>query len=685
MSLIDAPLTAQVKLDAPDSVLKEPGIQINLTGPRSWVGKSIGGDTLIQEEMTGVIMLAPKQSFVDYNQPVLTDFALSGTAGHWEVLTASPLFDGRNAIFHRQNNSSPRHTAESTANWWVNPSCMIGLYSYQADDDTLNYVEFTWGGNSIHPITLRIGTGYSPEIDFEGSTFILDKVNPISAKDFNRHALRLWVYFIRDTLVVHSNFMDTFFWRPPTSIWDKPTWVDDLGVEHIYLTRFGTFKISGSGMFAFSAVPNKYETSGSYLTSFTLPYTSTQPALGVYTPENFVVGGVVAQASGSLRKSNDSADYETGDQTGAVKITFGTSHVEWTPYILSYKIEWPPKYGSKATDQHEPYLEVCEETRTWDATADSMVVEIYDDGSYGELDLRPNMRFEVSINNFPRFVGYTEEPAGESRPGGRWFQLRLVDRFHRLQNSCLMSEFNADDMAPEEAIRELIWRAGIPDAEIEVAASGYKLCSSGSEIDPANLFLAGGNIHEAIMSIKETWLGNWRFYADANGKFVLKPWAETASRKTVYKGSDYETLNIDNPDLLVRGNIKRWTDESRFKNFITVMGVDANVNPIVAYRQNAASVTDPSNPNYIGEYRVGAYADVTLNTQKAVNDVADMLAAKWGHIYRYYHFTIKYDPELFPGDVLTIYGEGRVKITDLDCSITKRAGEMTITGEYIGA
>jgi hypothetical protein len=681
------PLTAQVVLNADDYTLQEIGAQMNLTAARSWLGRGDTATNIFKEPSTGTVMLMPKQNFTDYGDPVLTDWTLGSTGSDWELLGASPVYDGKSGIFHRNIDSFARVTATSATAWRNNPSCMIGLYLHKPDDEDDDYVELTWAQDKTYPITLRIGNGYSPEIDFDGKTYVIDTVNPVTALNFHRQPLRLWVFFLRNYIIVHSNFMESFHWCPPQSSWANPTWTDDGDHTHVYLAEAGKFRVSACGMFSFSAVQNLYEVAGSYRSQFGLPYTPTVAPTLVTVSENFDKAGSTASVTGTLRKADDSDAYETGDASGSVKVVMASSDGVYSPYIFNYQVKWPPVSAQKTGAPVYPDVDSIQFTNTWDTGADTAVIKFFDDGTLGELDLRANMRVAIGINGYGVFSGNVDEPSGETFRGDRWFTLHMRDRFSRLQNAMLFTEFNADSMAPEDAIMELIYLAGVPDSDIICdTPSGYQLPTSGSQVEPAMLFLAGANILECIMQIKESWLADWRFYCNHDGYFVLEPADDTTLlakeiKRTFIKGSDDVPADLD---LVIRGDIRRWVDSTDTKNYILVLGVDSNLNPVYSVLFDTLSTTDEDYENFIGEIRTLVYTDVTLQTQAQTDLIAAKLKSRWGHVYRYYHFQIKYDAELYVGDMVAITGEGIMVITDIDSTIEKRFGTMTLTCRYMG-
>jgi hypothetical protein len=120
------------------------------------------------------------------------------------------------------------------------------------------------------------------------------------------------------------------------------------------------------------------------------------------------------------------------------------------------------------------------------------------------------------------------------------------------------------------------------------------------------------------------------------------------------------------------------------RNFLIVTGMDEHGRTLAAVRQDADSWGTPGAATYIGEVRQAVYPDTSLMTQADVDAVADAIWAEVDKVSRYFHWQAQFDVTLFPGDVVEIEDEGRVKLTEISSSVERGFAVADYTGEWLG-
>ncbi len=665
------PVTVQLTLDIDDAYLSELGFEFSLTTPRAWGSRSKETTGLCYEPLTQTIMLAPKRDLSTYAAAAKTDWSFSDSSDNWEEVAGPPGFDYGSALFH-ETTSPTRVSATSVASWPYNAHTMVAMflcYPNTAND----YIDLSWGSGALR---LRLQNGKHPIVTLNSKDWTIHSVPPVSVDHLYSRPLRLWVYFLREDIVVCSDFMPNFRWRPPRSAWASHTWNDGT-YDHEYLAGSGTFKFEAPGMFFFNAVHMHFDTSGSgtFLVPFRLPYVPVQAPTKDKDWEPFPGSALVF----SLRNQDDTAAYATGDQEGAAKFVMSTSNADYTPYVNSFIVNWPRDTGTKTGTNKTPDTLLVREFRSIDTGADTVELRIHDDGTYEDLQRVVNMRVNMQVNNVQRFVGYVDEPAVQWQGSQQYYTLYLRDVMRKLQGAILLADFRADGLTVSEAIEELIERAGVPSADIVADTTTVTLPETEEASEPAMLFPAGTNIYEAVTWLAEAWLPSWRLYARSDGKYVFEEWAAGSPEFTFLKATD---AGVADEDRLLY-DLEEINDDSGLRNFIVVVGLDSDGNAIRSVRYDSDSWLTPASSAYVGEVRVGVYVDTSLTTQNAVDTVSEALFNEVCRIRRYYAWRSKYRTDLLPGDVVTLEGEGNVKITDIDAQLEGRWGDADYWGEVI--
>jgi hypothetical protein len=134
-------------------------------------------------------------------------------------------------------------------------------------------------------------------------------------------------------------------------------------------------------------------------------------------------------------------------------------------------------------------------------------------------------------------------------------------------------------------------------------------------------------------------------------------------------------------------------DMEDVRNSVTVVGVDAFGplwNPIVAHRQDDASIHYPFAPNYIGWEQPLVWSDSQFANLSFASAAADALFAFLRHPGEVVQFTTWLQPDLYPLDVIAIEAPRfgtmwkRYLVVGIEHRVHSGAlGETTIVARYI--
>jgi hypothetical protein len=656
--------------DIHDHYSSEQGFEVTMSSRRAWSCRTNAATYLQYEPFTGTILLEADREFDNYTDTTVGDWTLGGPAGDWEALTGVALFDYGSCIFHK-NASATRYAAETDATWDYNPATMIGLF-LRRPDIANDRIDISWGSEAL---TLRLRAGEHPVVIFNSHEYTISEVAPLSPEQLFMKPLRMYVYFIHETMVVQSDFMKDFAWRPPRTDWEEHTW-NDGSYDHVYLVGQGTWGISAAGMYAFNAVELTFHSSGHFTVPFALSYTP-----GVAPSTNHDWEAFPGTTIGlTLRNDDDSGAYQTGDVSGLAKVAYTSAGDTYTPIFHWLTAKWAPVEATKTGTSLSIRPTSVRELLSFYTESNTVSLEIPGDASYPSLQRMANAKVSVYVNGYQRFQGYTDEPNAFFHQGKTFYRLDLRDGMRKLQNAILIADYRADGTTVPDAVEELIKRAGVAAADISVTASAVTLPDIGTQAEPAYLFTAGTNIYEAVRNLAETWLPSWRLYCRYDGIYVFEPWTQGASEATFLQAT--AAPGAADPTKLIE-DLQEWNDDSFLRNFITVVGMDKNGNLISSHQFDSDSWSDPNADNYVGEIRSGVYYDASLTTQDAVDTVALAIYNEVCRIRRFFQWRSRYDETLVPGAVVTLQNIGLVKLIDMDSDLYDRQAEAEYTGEFI--
>lgn len=677
--MANPPVTAQLTMDIADKYLSEQGHAIELTSPKSWASRKQATVGIYFEKFTEILLLEPKRNFADYADAQLADWTLSGDAADWRLVSNVSAFDYEPGIFHKIT-AVTRRTAERVSNWAYNPSCMIAFYLYHPNVAS-PYLDLTFGvtgGDPTGNLTLRLEAGKHPTILFDTDsdgqqTYEIFQVPPIASENLYLRKNRLWILFLRETIVVESNFMPPFSWRPPRSVRAQVTWNDGT-FDHVYLVPTGKFRLSACGMFYFVANQLKYLTTGTYYVPFTLPYTPTQAHSSSIDWEAFP--GTTAGLT--IRKADDSDQFAVGDSAGLAKVQLTGDTA--SPFVNSISVKWPVLAGDRGGDNKTPPVLEVREHRSWRADSDLLTALCLDDGTYSNLQRQVNMKLSLSLNGTQRFTGYVDEPFKTWEGDRKYFSINARDTMRKIQNAMLEHDMVGDGQYLVDVFKDAVKHAGFVDAQIDIDSSAIILPTSGNAQEPAYLFPVGTPIMAILRYFADVWLPTWRLYSKLNGDIAFKEWVQGESLMTFLAATDAGAADPSRVML----ELEEHSDDADLRNHICVFTMDMDGNAKRAIQEDVTSWTTPGSANYVGERRPFVYADASLLTQSAVDTVALALFNELCRVRRYYTWRAKLYEELEIGDVVTLEGHGLVKLTQMDVRAMKRLAICNYAAEWIG-
>jgi len=284
-----------------------------------------------------------------------------------------------------------------------------------------------------------------------------------------------------------------------------------------------------------------------------------------------------------------------------------------------------------------------------------------------------NLPVQVWVDGQSVFVGQTEMPSTEE---GRaeFVELRVPDRWRRLQRAILHSGTVYDGRKHGIAVRDVLHRAGFSDEYLNIAEDPYVLPSSlDTTGEPLFRPSDGQSAADFLEYIRDAFSG-WEMGFSKGGVFTYSPTALTpaAARffSTTQAAHEAGGLGATPPHLHPYYKLTKSIDDSLFRNEIWVFGIDpakwemAQAGQIA--EEEAAlgcswidydSFDNPSCPYYVrNEWRLLIWLDGSLSPQAAVNWVCRTLGEKFGRFIVKRTWEGPYDAGLSPGALVEVDG-----------------------------
>lgn len=281
-----------------------------------------------------------------------------------------------------------------------------------------------------------------------------------------------------------------------------------------------------------------------------------------------------------------------------------------------------------------------------------------------------NLPVQVWVDGQSVFVGQTEMPSTEMGKA-EFVELRVPDRWRRLQRAILHSGTVYDGLKHGDAVKDVLHRAGFSDEYLNIAEDPYVLPSSlDTTGDPLFRPDDGQSAADFLEYIRDAFSG-WEMGFSKGGIFYYWPTALTASA-----GYFFSTTQAANDAGGAAGHcypyfkLTKSVDDSLFRNEIWVFGIDP-----VKWEQAAAgqiaeeeavlgcswidydSFDNPSTPYYVyGERRLLIWLDGSLSTQAAVNWVCRTLGEKFDRFIVKRTWEGPYYPGVSPGALVEVDG-----------------------------
>ena len=271
----------------------------------------------------------------------------------------------------------------------------------------------------------------------------------------------------------------------------------------------------------------------------------------------------------------------------------------------------------------------------------------------------------------------------------------------RLEHYVLTDEDVYDGLDLKTAVSTFLQRLGIPSDKIDIddEASSIMLPKSRSSQDPLFRPRLGATAAEFLRDLHHKFCSDWIMRFRGDGTFELKPADSSTIARTYYLShetaeqlyqqalEDYQAGLGEEPDLedysYFASNLTVELLHDKFYNEIWVIGSDSATNrPLISFWMDYQSQIDRDYLYFVGERRI-MIVETRIGNQDALNWICQQLASFYGKVRRRISFRTKFDPALWPGDFIQIYGYANIfRVENIDTriepgTVTMRGGEPT--------
>lgn len=490
----------------------------------------------------------------------------------------------------------------------------------------------------------------------------------------------LWVYQVGPKLVIRNRGGTADGEPKGFAFWDETAQEEPEKPGQFHALREGKVKFSGEGYIAIGCAAQKFDLDEG------------DPITSKFAQTSIAQVGIAGEGS-----TQGVASYVTGLHTDGVTrptvTVYDTTAGVWpavgdatSRYGLRYDVEWTTEGDSTfyllATD-----IVVPRTTRSTGTTGTNVLAlsgvadkrlslhregEMDREGFAADLFtadgalagyVQPNMLVRYNSDGVDRFRGYTTnatwQTISDANPTIGNLGLECEGLWSRFKRALWPGGQPFDGQRLTACLTSLMDAAGLESSEYAIVDDPFIVPTQPEGEPPAFVYRAGDTIDRILEELRENLFGTWlvAYFRVTDGVFVVdyaKP-ITGAITANFYQSNALAIAAGEPRQVILDGTFHQTLDQSEQANVVTVIGQDANREPLLARATDWASIRTSTAANFVGEPWHLIVQDPGFVTQGACNWVCRSLfdrhrnpriLAEWRSIR----------VDLWPGDLVQLWG-----------------------------